>query len=231
MALQFQHAVLPEGLDSVPGWEVAAHYSPNGQSEVGGDFFDAVAHPDGSVSVFIGDVIGHGVEAAATMAQMRAAIRAFLTVDPAPAVVVGKLDNMFVHLNLPPFVTLVYALIRPDGSITFTNAGHHPPLVVGAAGATRFLMSVPRTPIGVRPAAVQELTEHLDPDDVLLLYTDGLIESRDEAFEVGMRALARHGSVLTRGPLRGGLPKLVRAAGRDRPSDDDVAAIAIRRAR
>ena len=83
-AVRLQRAVLPGLAAEVPGWEVASHYSPAGRTEVGGDFYDVIALPDGRLAWFVGDVMGRGVAAAASMAQMRAAIRAYIAVDPTP---------------------------------------------------------------------------------------------------------------------------------------------------
>src|SRR5206468_9345716 len=84
-ALQLQHAVLPDDLSGLPSWQIATHYSPDGDAEVGGDFYDAVELPDGRLAVFIGDVMGHGVAAAAAMANVRAAVRAYVALDPSPS--------------------------------------------------------------------------------------------------------------------------------------------------
>src|SRR5207244_4260554 len=99
VAVQLQRAVLPEDLGSVLGWQVAAHYEPGGEAEVGGDFYDAVPLPDGRLAVFIGDVMGHGVPAAAAMAHLRASVRAFISIDPAPAAVLEHLQKMFSLLS------------------------------------------------------------------------------------------------------------------------------------
>jgi GAF domain-containing protein len=228
VALQFQQAALPQNLDAIEGWEVASYYTPNGNTEVGGDFFDAVRLADGRLSVFIGDVVGHGVHAAAAMAQVRAALRAFLTIDPDPVAVVSKVDNMYEQLGIPPFVTLVYGLLHPDGTFQFVNAGHYPPMVVTAAGTTRYLEGAPRPPIGVRPAAVPSLTAYLDSDDILLLYTDGVVERREDPFEAGMKALAGHATALPAASLTGWISALIAATTLDLSTDDDVAAIAVR---
>ena len=84
VATELQRAVLPDRLGEPDGWDCAAYYRPDGQAEVGGDFYDAVELSDGRVAMFIGDVMGHGIQAAAAMAQMRASVRAFVTVDPDP---------------------------------------------------------------------------------------------------------------------------------------------------
>ena len=101
-AARLQHAVLPDLSAGVPGWELASYYSPAGRTEVGGDFFDALDLGDGRLALFVGDVMGRGVAAAAAMAQMRASIRAFIAVDPTPAVVLRRLDLLFTHVRHDP---------------------------------------------------------------------------------------------------------------------------------
>lgn len=233
VALQLQRAVLPEALDDIPGWEVAAHYVPGGDAEVGGDFYDAIALPDGRVTVLIGDVMGHGVQAAAAMAQIRAAVRAYIATDPAPEVVVRKLDNMFRLLGTKHTVTLVYGVIDPETDmLTFVNAGHYPPLIAAPDLPARFVETPPRSPLG---AGGDERIAHVvdfrasgrGPMDTLVLYTDGLIERRGEIIDVGLRHLGEAGSALRDGPLRPALAELV--AGLRRSEDDDVTAFAVRR--
>ena len=148
-AVQLQHAVLPRLAAQLPGWEIAAHYSPAGRTEVGGDFFDVIpAHGDRLV-VFVGDVMGRGVHAAAAMAQMRASIRAFVAVDPSPALVLARLDRLFEAYDVARFVTLVYVLIDTrDDVAAMLNAGHPPPVVLHADGTPEQLPSTGGAPLG-----------------------------------------------------------------------------------
>ena len=226
VALELQRAVLPNHLDELAGWETASHYLPDGNAQVGGDFFDAVRLPDGRMAVFIGDVMGHGIQAAATMAQMRAAVRAFLTDDPEPRAVAARLDAMFAQFATGSLVTLVYAVISPDGDVVLINAGHLPPLHVRADGAA-FVTADPRPPLGARPSHTDTTKLHLEPGDALLLYTDGLTERRGEALDVGLGRLIRHSPDLHGPSLHQGLTDL--AEHMASPDHDDVAAIAVRR--
>ena len=116
VAVQLQHAVLPTVLPQIDGCDVAACYLPSGRTEVGGDFYDVVALPDGRVATFVGDVMGRGVQAAASMAQMRASVRAYIAVDPMPDVVLTKLDRMLSQYGEGQFVTLAYLLADPAES-------------------------------------------------------------------------------------------------------------------
>jgi serine phosphatase RsbU (regulator of sigma subunit) len=228
IALQLQRAVLPDDLAALTGWRVAAHYTPGGRAEVGGDFYDAVDLGSGRLAVFIGDVMGHGVEAAAAMAQMRASVRAFLSIDPAPAAVVGRLDAMYERLHISEMATLAYLLIDSgDRRVRFVLAGHYPPLVVSADGSRHFVAALPQRPLGAGADSRVEASEPLEPDEVLLLYTDGLVERRDESIDDGLARLERHAGLLARAPLDAGLRALVDAL-RDPAGLDDVTALAVR---
>jgi serine phosphatase RsbU (regulator of sigma subunit) len=230
VALQLQRAVLPENLDTVPGWQVAAHYEPGGHAEVGGDFYDAVALPDGRLAVFIGDVMGHGVSAAAAMAQLRASVRAFISVDSAPAALMQHLEQMFQMLSISRLVTLVYAVIDPTTEqLQLVNAGHYPPLVVRHDGEVEFAPTEPRRPLGTDPDTCVPTTFAFGAADTLLLFTDGLVERRNEHIDDGLDRLLVHAGVLNDPDLATGLKVLVsRIHGDD--GDDDVTALALRRA-
>lgn len=230
VALQLQRAVLPENLDTVPGWQVAAHYEPGGHAEVGGDFYDAVALPDGRLAVFIGDVMGHGVSAAAAMAQLRASVRAFISVDSAPAALMQHLEQMFQMLSISRLVTLVYAVIDPSmEQLQLVNAGHYPPLVVRHDGEVEFAPTEPRRPLGTDPDTCVPTTFAFGGSDTLLLFTDGLVERRNEHIDDGLDRLLVHAGVLNDPDLATGLKVLVsRIHGDD--GDDDVTALALRRA-
>jgi GAF domain-containing protein len=229
VALQLQRAVLPATLTGFPGWQIATHYSPGGHAGVGGDFYGATPLRDGSLAVFIGDVMGHGIAAAAAMAQMRAAIRAYLSVDPDPGVVVTKLDTMFELLQLSQLVSLAYAVIDPASrQLRLANAGHCPPLLIGPDGRTRFIETQPRRILGAGGDERTTTTWTYEPGSILVLYTDGLIERRGESLDAGLDRLARHATALAEGLLQTELDRLADQV-RDEAAADDVTAIAVRR--
>ena len=152
-AVQLQRAVLPEAMPDVAGWEIASYYSPSGRTEVGGDFYDAVPlEATGALALFVGDVMGRGVAAAAAMAQMRAAVRAYIAVDPTPEAVMTKLDLMFAQYPTEQLVTLVYLLVDPAGDeLVVANAGHPPPVLLRADLSAEQLPLADGCPLGAVP--------------------------------------------------------------------------------
>jgi serine phosphatase RsbU (regulator of sigma subunit) len=228
VALQLQRAVLPEALDTVPGWRVANLYRPGHRAEVGGDFYDAVALDDGRMAVFIGDVMGHGVQAAAAMASLRASVRAFMSVDPAPAAVLDYLHKMFDLLAITQLVSLVYLVIDPEkATLDLVNAGHCPPVIVGKDSAVRFASTPPRRPLGTERDVCRSATFPFEATDTLLLYTDGLVERRTENIDEGIERVRAKAGLLTGADLPEGLRLLVDGVQHDQ-SDDDVTALAVR---
>ncbi|MDP9091882.1 MAG: SpoIIE family protein phosphatase [Actinomycetota bacterium] len=228
IARQLQRAVLPDDLAKLTQWQIATHYRPGGRAEVGGDFYDAIPLGEGLLAIFIGDVMGHGVAAAAAMGQMRSAIRAYLCIDPAPSAIVKALDGMFARLSIDQLTSLAYAVIdTATGEVRIVSAGHYPPMIVSRDGAPRLAQTAPRRPLGAGGDERVESAWPLEPGDTILLYTDGLVERRNEVIDVGLARLIDHAHVLNRDSLEDGLRTLV-ARLHDDAGDDDVTAIAVR---
>ena len=234
-ALRLQRLLLPVIPTSLPGYHVAAQYHAAGHTDVGGDFYDAMALPGGRVAVAVGDVMGRGVAAAAAMAQVRAALRAYVAIDPDPVVVMTHLDALFADPGMlgarqsPHLVTLVYLLADGD-RICLANAGHPPPLLLGADGHAEFLPLATSVPLGVQPEGRSASELVLHEGATLLLYTDGLIERRREDIDVGLGRLLMCADHLRDPSLTTGVSEVVEAmfhAGRD----DDVTALGLRRVR
>jgi serine phosphatase RsbU (regulator of sigma subunit) len=228
-AEQLQRAVLPDRLVTAPGWQVACEYHPSGRAEVGGDFYDAFVVDTDRHTLVLGDVMGRGVAAAAAMAQTRAAVRAFASIDPDPAVVTAKVDRMLAQFGTEQLITMLYVLADArTGVLTMTNAGHLPPLVVDGAGSARFLPLADGPPLGVGPVERSTQSETLRPGETLLAYTDGLVERRDEDLGDGLERLLAAAAPLAWSVLSEGLRALVHPV-RDSTYDDDTAVIALRR--
>src|SRR3954453_1905498 len=139
----------------------------------------------------MGDVVGHGIGAAALMGQLRNALRAYALDGNSPAQVVEKLDRLMQNLEAGRMATLVYMAIAPDlGSVEFASAGHLPPLVLGPDGKAVFLEGGRTLPLGVLPSAeCPRADAELEPGSTIVLYTDGLVEERGASIDRGLEAL------------------------------------------
>jgi PAS domain S-box-containing protein len=192
IAGELQRSLLPSSLPAVPGVALAARYEPgdNGAT-VGGDWYDAIALPGGRVAVAIGDVVGRGIAAAATMGQMRSALRAILMQADDSGAMAERLNRFALGLGDCVLTTVVLAVFEPGtGRLRYTNAGHPPPLLVTADGEARFLGGVPSPPMGVMETPrYREHTVTLEPGSTLMLYTDGLIERSTEVLDIGLERL------------------------------------------
>ena len=229
VALQLQRAVLPDTLGDVGPWEIATYYAPGGTGDVGGDFYDAITLPDGGLAFVIGDVMGHGVPAAAAMAQLRSAVRAYACLDPDPAAVVARLDVMFARLKISELATLVYGVVDAAGRASFVNAGHFAPLLVRPGEAPSFAQTVPRLPLGAGGDERAATDVELAAGTAMVLFTDGLVEHRGEIIDAGLTRLTDLADTLLDGPLQQQLDTLVAALSTDIRGDDDTTAFALRR--
>jgi serine phosphatase RsbU (regulator of sigma subunit) len=168
-------------------------------AEVGGDWYDAFAQPGGGVAIAIGDVVGHDIHAAAAMGQLRGIIRTIANAMPGtPADTLSRADRAAESLQVQTFATAILAQIEPEPSdatggriVIWSNAGHPPPILISRAGEVRLLTAKPDPMLGADMGAVRhDRTTDLHVGDTLLLYTDGLIERRDEDIDVGLARLA-----------------------------------------
>lgn len=194
IASTLQRQLLPEQLPTVPTLAMAARYRPSERAaQVGGDWYDAIVLPGGGVGLAIGDVVGHGVRAATLMGELRAALRAYAVTEPqCPGAALTLLNSLVVRTHPNEMVaTLLYAVVDADGGrVRFASAGHLPPLLMSADGVARFLEHATLPPLGVAEHAQFESWEsELSPGATLLLYTDGLVERRDEALDAGLERL------------------------------------------
>jgi serine phosphatase RsbU (regulator of sigma subunit)/uncharacterized protein YigA (DUF484 family) len=229
LAIRLQRAVLPAALPELPGWEIAALCQPAGRTEVGGDFYDAIALEDGRLAVVVGDVMGRGVAAAAAMAQMRAAVRAYIAVDPEPEQVLAHLDRLFAQDPGGRLVTLVYLVADPrTDTATLAHAGHLPPLLLDPAGGLQLLSLPSCTPLGAGPDERRSVTVPLPPGAGLLAFTDGLVERRTEDIDAGLERLLACVATMAPAELHVRLPDLVFAM-RDEALEDDVTVLLARR--
>ena len=189
-AATLQQGLLPRRSQVPPGIEVAHQYQPAGDSLIGGDWHDVVPLPGGRAALIVGDAMGHGLDAAAVMAQLRTAAHVLAGLDLPPAQVLHRLDAMAAELAVAPFAaTCVCLVIDPSGrSCQIAQAGHHPP-VLALGGTTQDLELPPGLPLGLGTGSFQATQIGLPPDATIAVYTDGLVESRSRPLDQGMAAL------------------------------------------
>ncbi|MDG9689018.1 SpoIIE family protein phosphatase [Streptomyces sp. DH17] len=191
LARGLQRALLPRRLPAHPLLETAGRYLPGTQGmDVGGDWYDVVASGDG-MALVIGDVQGHGVPAAATMGQLRSAVRAFALGDRPPDEVLGGVNHLLTDLDPGLFASCCYIRLDPaTGRARAARAGHPPPLLRHPDGRTETLDLPGGMVLGVDPGTPYPLTEfRVEPGAVLALYTDGLVERPGTDIDDGIAAL------------------------------------------
>ena len=229
IAETLQRSLLPERLPEVEGLDLAARYRPAGTgAAVGGDWYDVLERPDGRVALVVGDVVGHGVRAAATMGQLRNAFRAYGLVEASPAEVMARINRLVRSGVEEAMATVLYLVLdRETGDVAFASAGHPPPLLLAPEGP-RFLDGGRSVPVGAAdPAAFREASAVLPPGSSLVLYTDGLVERRDVPLSERLDVLADAASSSDRDLERLCDRILSRLLG-DREPVDDVALLAVR---
>ncbi|WP_037901500.1 SpoIIE family protein phosphatase [Streptomyces sp. NRRL S-350] len=189
-ALALQRHLLPPTPSSRPGLEIAYRYQPAAAiGEPGGDWFDVIPLAADRTALVVGDVMGHGINAAATMGQLRLATRALAKLDLTPAEVLAGLDDVTADLD-DILATCVLALYDPrDLSLRIATAGHLPPVLTRPGHPPELLRLPPAAPLGVNGALFRTTEVQLGPGDELLLYTDGLVEVRDQDIDVRLAAL------------------------------------------
>jgi serine phosphatase RsbU (regulator of sigma subunit)/anti-sigma regulatory factor (Ser/Thr protein kinase) len=230
VAEQLQHSLLPDSLPDVPGVRLAARYVPAAVgTEVGGDWYDVIHLPSGEVGLVMGDVVGHDLDAAASMGQLRNGLRACAAEGDDPGSVLERLNRLCMHQGMGSMATVMYAVLDPvTADLRVASAGHYPPLLVDGADS-RYLETDPCPPIGALREVRYPTTEyHLDPDSVLVLYTDGLVERRDVAVDAGLEQLERTVVEAWKGDgLEVLCDQVLAGMLEGRPADDDVALLTV----
>ncbi|WP_326824716.1 SpoIIE family protein phosphatase [Streptosporangium sp. NBC_01756] len=191
IATTLQHALLPE-VPAIHGAEIVGRYLPgNDDSSVGGDWYDVIRVSDDEVVLVIGDIVGKGVKAAASMGQMRNALRAYALEDPDPGRTLGRLNRMTTgRYDRMHGTVLCVQLWLSTGRLRYSSAGHPPVLICRANGEADYLDGALAPLIGAKPSTVFSTAEtRLAPGDRLLLYTDGIVEKRSADILTGMARL------------------------------------------
>lgn len=228
-----QRSLLPT-LPRLEGLTSAARYLVSEeQAQVGGDWYDLFALPDGAIGVAIGDVMGHDLAAAAAMGQLRSVLRSYAYEGSSPSVVLDRLDRLVQGFDMAQVATAIFGrLVRDEGGATlvFANAGHLPPVVRQPDGRVRRINRATSSLIGVLAPgerARREAAVTLPTGSLLVLYTDGLVESRTRDFDDGVEELC---AVLEATDLQAGPDEICEAilsAMMGQTHDDDVALLVV----
>ncbi|MET9454984.1 SpoIIE family protein phosphatase [Streptomyces canus] len=242
-ALTLQRSLLPDRPPDLAAMQVAYRYLPAGSgADVGGDWFDVIPLSGARVALVVGDVVGHGIHASATMGRLRTAVRTLADVDLAPDELLTQLDDLVVRLDreegpqtggraeapTPGEVgaTCLYAVYDPvSRRCTMARAGHPPPAVVTPDGEVRFLNLPTGPPLGLGGLPFESVEVELAEGSLLALYTDGLVEAADRDIEVGLNLL--RGALADKaGPLEETCDRVLRTVLPARPADDIVLMLA-----
>ncbi|MER7183221.1 SpoIIE family protein phosphatase [Streptomyces hyaluromycini] len=242
-ALALQRSLLPGRPPGLAATEVAYRYLPTGSgADVGGDWFDVIPLSGARVALVVGDVVGHGIHASATMGRLRTAVRTLADVDLAPDELLTQLDDLVIRLDREegPEVpgraeaassgevgaTCLYAVYDPvTRRCTMARAGHPPPAVVTPDGDVRFLDLPAGPPLGLGGLPFESAEVELAEGSLLALYTDGLVETADHDIEVGL-GLLRRALAAPAAPLEETCDHVLRTVLTDRPADDIVLLLA-----
>ena len=196
-------------------------------SRSGGDWYDVIVLPNGRFGLVVGDVVGKGVRAAATMGQLRNAIRAFSLDRLKPTTTLGRLSRLAEEVIETSFATVVYAELDPEtGICRYASAGHPPPLLATLDGRVEFLEGGRGLPLGTGTSTYRQAVAELPHGSVLLFYTDGLIERRGRSLDEGFERLAAAVATGPRDPERLAEHVLEHLIGDDDRRDDVVLLVA-----
>ncbi|MEO3745684.1 GAF domain-containing SpoIIE family protein phosphatase [Plantactinospora sp. B5E13] len=226
-ALALQRSLLPTRLPEVSGVDMAARYVPGHHTGIGGDWYDVFTLPSKWLGIVIGDVSGHGLRAAVVMGRLRSALRAYALECNDPADALTRLDQKIQHFEAGNLATVLYAMVSPHrDEIHISLAGHLPPMLAEPNGDIRPLGLPVDLPLGIgRPRQRCTSVINFPQNATMVVYTDGLIERRNELIDVGFDRL--------RAAIRPGAAEEVCATimtelGIEQP-DDDVALLTLRR--
>jgi serine phosphatase RsbU (regulator of sigma subunit)/anti-sigma regulatory factor (Ser/Thr protein kinase) len=225
---ELQRSLLPVALPSFPGAASAARYSPAASASLGGDWYDAFVTRAGLLCMAIGDVVGRGFTAAAVMAQLRSALRAYALDEREPLELVRRMNDLIRQLQPGRSATLVYLVFDPRSSaLRIVSAGNPPPLVSPPGAEPYYLDLPPSVPLGATAFPEYDVVEStLPPGSRLLLYTDGLIEVPGEPLELGLERLRVLAGAEVEGVERF-CQRLYDALLPEGSGDDDVALVAL----
>jgi serine phosphatase RsbU (regulator of sigma subunit)/integral membrane sensor domain MASE1 len=229
VALTLQRALMPDTLSAPPGIRASGRYLPATQTlEVGGDWYDLISSDESRATVVIGDVVGHSLAAAAAMGKLAAAASALGYAGNGPVELVRCLDRVAAHTPDAMMTTMACATVDPlSGTVTYSTAGHPPPLVRYPDGKVVELDGARGTPLAVGRGLRREETIVVPPESLLLFYTDGLVERRDAPIDDRLDQLEQAVEDLSTLDPGDACAEIVAAMLGDQAHDDDVALLCI----
>jgi len=225
VAETLQRSLLPSTIPTVEGWQLSAHYEPAVGGRVGGDWYDAFEIRDGRLIVVIGDVAGHGMAAAGTMAQARNTLRAYLFTGTAPAEALNMLNDFCVHMVPSAFVTVIVARVDVNsGEVEAACAGHLIPFLTERKGGVVAAPVRLSPPIGAIGMTYEPSAFTIEPGQGVVMFSDGLVERRNEPIDDGIARLAE----MLRSANDSTATEIATAMGTGE-TDDDVTIVTLRR--
>ncbi|WP_371502087.1 SpoIIE family protein phosphatase [Kitasatospora sp. NBC_00374] len=190
-AQALQRGLLPSALPPLPAVTTAARYLPAGEGMLGGDWYDVIPLSAERVALVIGDVMGHGLPEAATMGRLRTAVHTLAGLELPPDELFSHLNDLVIDLGDDFYATCLYALYDPaDGVCTLGSAGHPPPAVVRPDGTVTFPALTVNPPLGAATPPFETMELELPEASLLVLYTDGFVESAQRDIDTGIAELA-----------------------------------------
>ena len=198
-----QRSLLRERLPEMPGLRLAARYLPgSGEARIGGDWYDALALRDGRVALVMGDVVGRGIEAAARMAHLQSAVRAYALEGLRPSLVLERMNGFVHELEGRGSATLLLAIVDPDAeTVRIASAGHPPPMLVPPDGNASLAEGPSGSPLGAATfPSYDETVVAMPAGSTLILYTDGLVERSDRPLDDGLEEMLGLGGELRHQP-------------------------------
>lgn len=220
-----QRSLLPESIPTLESWQLSAYYEPAAGGNIGGDWYDAFELRDGRLIVLLGDVAGHGITAAGTMAQLRNALRAQLFAGATPAEALTELNDFCVHMLPGTFATVIAARVDlGSGEVEAACAGHLIPYLTNSVPTAAPAPIELSPPIGIRGVTYAASTFTVEPGHGLVMYSDGLVERRGEPIDEGLDRLAEILGRTGDAPASG--IWMAMASGN---TDDDVTIVTLRR--
>ncbi|MGP3979711.1 PP2C family protein-serine/threonine phosphatase [Streptomyces sp. KR80] len=194
LAVALQRSLLPGELPNLPGLQTAARYAPaRAGLDIGGDWYDVFPMPDGTLAFAIGDVEGHGVEAAAVMGQVRIGLRAIAFATTDPGEVLGRTSDLLLSMGSGLFVTCSFLRFDPaTAELTASRAGHVPAVWSMGRGSSTVVLDEGGLPLGILPGENYPVTRHLLTEEgAFVLFTDGVVEGPSCPIERGLESVTR----------------------------------------